>query len=610
MITEAKDVVLRMINFAQDKSIEELATHVTDVKQGFDELRSSDLRSLVKYVFSIDINERGFFDSVGSDFPKRINGAYVQHMASMNAIEGRIKRDAPAIADEASMDIRIIKYRIERIYRTVCSLYQVQDSMEDPLSADGETTRSIESEEDLNALQKCILDCTNELERQKLRKFNGMVCEEVITEKGQRTRAWKPVCTIKEKLHQISDKDTSPLRWKMMTTRSSMPREVATHLEEHNDFQFPEITKNRHAWSFRNGLFVGDLSGNKFYPYGSVEISRLDRNLVTSKYFNQDFDDYTGANHWSVIPTPFLDSIMNYQGWEDDVKKWMYIMIGRMTFEVNEADAWQVITFCKGIAQSGKSTLLNFVVKLFYEAQDIAVMSNNMEEKFGLSAIHMSKAFIGPEIKRDFKCDQASFQSLVSGEEMSIAVKNQTAQTIQWKVPGMLAGNELPGFSDNSGSILRRLFLFVFKRQVSDGDPRLCDKLSVEIGLILQKCIWAYVEAVKDFSDKLIWKVVPKQFIEWREEVEGQLHNLLGFMKTSHLRYGNDLKMPLSYFRSKYREYCSSVGSRARPWQQELYEGPFSQKNVRIVIGTMEWLGTVKKDQEILYGVTMSQDED
>ena len=113
-----------------------------------------------------------------------------------------------------------------------------------------------------------------------------------------------------------------------------------------------------------------------------------------------------------------------------------------MTFELNEADTWQVIPFCKGIAQSGKSTLLNFVVKMFYEACDVSVISNNIEEKFGLSAIYKSYAFIAPEIKRDFKMDQASFQSLVSGEELSIAIKQQTAVTIQWNVPGMMAGNE------------------------------------------------------------------------------------------------------------------------------------------------------------------------
>jgi len=601
---------LRMINHAQDKTIQELTTHITDVKQGLDELRSSDVRSLIKYIFSVDINVRGYFNNMNHEFHKKNHGVYAQHMAGMNAIESRIKRDAPEMADEASMDIRIIKGMIEYAYKFVSATQNLQNKIENPLSVEDETTKTIENTDDLNHYQLVVIDCLDELERQKLRKSKDMVCEEVITEKGHRTMAWKPVCTIKEKIHAMSDKNTSPQRWLLITKRSSMPKEIATHLQEHNDVQFPEIVKNRHAWSFRNGVFIGDLEGNRFCRYGSKEFSRLDRNLVTARYFDMDFDDYTGANDWREIPTPYLDSIMDYQGWGADVKQWMYIMIGRMTFELNEADTWQVIPFCKGIAQSGKSTLLNFVVKMFYEACDVSVISNNIEEKFGLSAIYKSYAFIAPEIKRDFKMDQASFQSLVSGEELSIAIKQQTAVTIQWNVPGMMAGNELPGFSDNSGSILRRLLLFKFGRQVADGDARLCDKLVKEMDRILQKSIWSYVEAVKDHSDKLIWNVIPKQFLVWREEIEGQLHNLVGFMKSNHLSYGKDLRMPLSYFRSKYREYCSSVGTRPRPWQQELYEGPFSQKGIHIGIGTMEWLGTTKKDQEILYGVTMTQDEE
>jgi phage/plasmid-associated DNA primase len=568
------------------------------------------LRSLTNYIFSVEVNDNGFLDNVGNDFHKKIHGVYTQHMIGMSAVESRFHSDAKDMADEASMDIRIIRNTIDKVYKYVCQLHSLQETLLQPMLADAETSRTIEDSDDLNPYQVFILDILNELERQKLRKSREMVCEEVITEKGYRTKAWKPVCTIKEKIHEMSDKNTSSDRWKYATKKPSMVRDVSVHLEECNDVQFPSLTKNRHSWSFRNGVFVGDIDGMHFYRYGTEEFSKLDRHMVTSKYFDDDFDDYTGSNDWREIPTPLLDSIMDYQGWDDEVKRWAYIMIGRLTFKLNEADTWQVIPFCKGIAQSGKSTLLNYVVKLFYEPSDVSVMANNIEEKFGLSSIYQANLFIGPEIKHDFRIDQAEFQSLISGEEIQIARKNKNAVTIQWDVPGILAGNETPGFSDNSGSILRRLMLFKFGRQVSDGDARLGEKLAKEIGAIMQKCIWAYIEAVAEYGDKLIWKVVPKQFLDWREEIEGQLHTLVGFMKTTPLKYGEDKQMPLAWFRTKYREYCSSMGVRPRQWKTELYEGPFSQRKLRIGVGTMEWMNVVKKDQEILYGVTMVQDDE
>ena len=84
----------------------------------------------------------------------------------------------------------------------------------------------------------------------------------------------------------------------------------------------------------------------------------------------------------------------------------------------------------------------------------IKTLSNNVEKKFGLSSIHDALMFIAPEIKGDLQLEQAEFQSIVSGEEVSIAVKCETAKNFVWKVPGILGGNEVPQWKDKSGSIL------------------------------------------------------------------------------------------------------------------------------------------------------------
>ena len=56
-------------------------------------------------------------------------------------------------------------------------------------------------------------------------------------------------------------------------------------------------------------------------------------------------------------------------------------------------------------------------------------LSNNVERKFGLSAIMDGFMFIAPEIKGDLALEQAEFQSIVSGEDVSIAVKHEKAQS-------------------------------------------------------------------------------------------------------------------------------------------------------------------------------------
>ena len=79
-----------------------------------------------------------------------------------------------------------------------------------------------------------------------------------------------------------------------------------------------------------------------------------------------------------------------------------------------------MIPYLKGAASSGKSTLLTRVCRSLYEPADVGVLSNNVERKFGLSALYDKLIFIGPEIKSDIALEQAEFQSMVSGETVQV----------------------------------------------------------------------------------------------------------------------------------------------------------------------------------------------
>jgi len=217
---------------------------------------------------------------------------------------------------------------------------------------------------------------------------------------------------------------------------------------------------------------------------------------VSCKYFDSDFEDYHHLTDWKKIPTPYFDKVLQSQEFEEEVCNWMYVMGGRLTFCLNDIDKWQIIPFLKGIARSGKSTLITKVFQKFYEPNDVKKLSNNVEKRFGLSGIYDGLMFIAPEIKGDLNLEQAEFQSIVSGEELAIAIKFETAKNITWDVPGILGGNECPQWKDNSGSILRRLMTWHFKKQIrdEDTDPLLELKLEREMPLILQKCVRGYLE--------------------------------------------------------------------------------------------------------------------
>ena len=155
----------------------------------------------------------------------------------------------------------------------------------------------------------------------------------------------------------------------------------------------------------------------------------------------------------------------------------------------------------RSVAQSGKSTIGN-VVKSFFKCEDVAVLSSNIEKKFGLQAIIGRLVFICFEVTKNWGLSRDDFQSLISGEDMSIAFKNMEARTIKWSIPGLLLGNELGPWVDAAGSLVRRLMVLHFKNRVTKMDPDLDVKLDKELPRLMYKCYWAYKQIVKKYKGR------------------------------------------------------------------------------------------------------------
>lgn len=107
--------------------------------------------------------------------------------------------------------------------------------------------------------------------------------------------------------------------------------------------QLPDLHKDRHVFSFANGIYLAKQ--DTFVRYGTPDASRLPQDLVSSRFFDLDFPEAMWAERdapFSDVPTPHLQSIMDFQGMSPEVARWMYVMIGRLVYEVNEMDGWQV----------------------------------------------------------------------------------------------------------------------------------------------------------------------------------------------------------------------------------------------------------------------------
>ena len=442
--------------------------------------------------------------------------------------------------------------------------------------------------------QRLILKVLEAGYRKNLRKHHGNLFKQVLTvdENGNefRTHAWKSHCSIKDFVYQCANKHEEWETWCDLTTSMRNPDFVTEYITNStDDFELKSLNPNRHIFSFRNGVY--DAFMDRMYSYQGG----IPDHFVAAKFFDVDMPvDHPSGTSFRNIPTPVLDEILQYQGFGLDphvpgkysedpeapgfsVTDWIYVFMGRMIYAIGEFDTWQVLMFMKGKAGTGKSTLGKILSNL-YNPVDVAVLSNNIEQKFGLSSIYEALIYICYEVKRDFKLDQGEMQSMISGEPISIAIKNKSAKSVSWESHGFFMGNEFPSWTNNSGSIGRRIVVALFDTVVKDGDPKLFDKLQDEMGNIIVKINRAYRECSAVYGGDDVWTVLPPYFHEQRErQLEASTSVISAYIV--YLKYEDmgqtfildpDGVAPASKFRTFAMDWISdTLGVKKFDWPKE-----------------------------------------
>jgi hypothetical protein len=251
------------------------------------------------------------------------------------------------------------------------------------------------------------------------------------------------------------------------------------------------------------------------------------------------------------------------------------------------------------------STIVLKVAKAFYDAQDVGVLSNNIERKFGLSAFHDKCLFVAPEIKNDLGIEQAEFQSVVSGEDIQINQKFKNAFAKTWDVPGVLAGNEVPGWADNSGSVQRRVLLFEFIRAVLNGDMKLGDKLADEMAAILVKANRAYLEAASKYGHVNIWTVLPQYFKNTRDQLAQSVNSVEAFLASSEVLLGADLLCPMDDFKAALKTFESVHNHKSKRYDTDFFRGPFNKLGLSVEKCKRAYRGT-NRTREYVFGCDLN----
>ncbi len=313
------------------------------------------------------------------------------------------------------------------------------------------------------------------------------------------------------------------------------------------------------------------------------------------------------------IPTPIFSSFFDFQHIPQEDQRLVLMVIGRLLYPVNQFDAWQIVPFIKGVANNGKSTLIKIIEK-FFAKSDVATISSNTQTQFALAQAFDKRLWSVTEVTNDFAMAEADFLAIVAGDTTEIRGKYEKARSVEWRVPGIMAGNQLPTcYKNTSGNVLRRIFMIPFNQDI----PRGCEKndidskVVVELPAILVKCARAYGEGLARFDGA---NPIRKNLTPWlaaaHAELDTQLSPLVYFLEASGLVVlAPGASVPESKFLDAFNQMCHQHNTRPPQWNADLYFDVFRKRSVHVTMCETSFtygLETLPRGTRILVGVDLS----
>jgi hypothetical protein len=151
-----------------------------------------------------------------------------------------------------------------------------------------------------NKYQNLIIYLEQQLTTLGYRRYRGQCYEEIVTVEGYRTRAWRPVCEVKEFIYRSIDKNVNFSQWDNLTTAKGNAEAAERYLLTCQDSEFRDLKPDRHVFSFKNGIY--NALANAFHLYTDKDIPA---DLTACNYIDMECDEEDIKNNdWYDIATP------------------------------------------------------------------------------------------------------------------------------------------------------------------------------------------------------------------------------------------------------------------------------------------------------------------
>ena len=264
---------------------------------------------------------------------------------------------------------------------------------------------------------------------------------------------------------------------------------------------FEFIDLNYDMIGFSNGIY--DLSTATFTATEDITI-----NVQVRKYIDMPFE--------ILKDTPLLDSYFNFQFEDPAVVEFIYFMIGRLMTRLNDKFDFMVLLYGEG--GSGKSLLLN-LVKYCFGSDQVGIISNSLQETFGLSELASKQMIACDDMPHNIAkvLQRSDFLSMMTRGSVSCPVKGKKSIEVDdWNRPTIINSNQLPNYTDHAGEIVRRVMMINFEK-VIDKDMRNnsleADIIATEYPTFLHRCRSTYLKFYNEHKRKSVDSFCPEVFL-------------------------------------------------------------------------------------------------
>lgn len=239
----------------------------------------------------------------------------------------------------------------------------------------------------------------------------------------------------------------------------------------------------------------------------------------------------------------------------EEVEKKMELLLQIIGYCLSEYTKAKAAFFFIGASNSGKSTILELLKRIFPEQSVSAIPLNRLENRFNIASLDGKKINICTELSEKSLSALDVFKQLTANEMVTAEHKGQAPFEFRLRCKSINAGNMLPNINQLEGmdAVLNRMVILLFPNSIpkEKQDLQLIDKLFEERDVI---CSLALDSFMKLKNNNFIF-TEPSDTANLKMQLRSRSRVFEDFLEDMCVK-GKDAQIHISTLYKAFIQYC------------------------------------------------------